>query len=130
MQEDNAYPNDSTFFWASEPEEQKIARKKETAQTLEAISVLQELVDRLNERITFYNSNTTIPDDVRTDPTKFLILHNCYTLVAKTLFSEKEYIEDLISSHKRWFAFWSPQNGGPPHLDGQNGEQLSRSVSG
>jgi len=97
--EDDLYPNDSSYFIPREPADQIIERKKEKAQTLESINELKAIVNRLDERIQFYEKNSSIPDDVRTDPQQFLILHNTYTLVAENLKSEKEYIEGLITSY-------------------------------
>lgn len=99
MQEDNVMPNDGTFFYGKEPVDQVIGRKKEKAQTLEAMNVLKDLVARLEARIQFFESVTSIPDAVRTKPQEFLIMHNTHTLTAKSLQAEKEYIEQLLSDY-------------------------------
>lgn len=101
MQSDDLYPSDGTYFMPREPEEQVVARKKESAQTLEGLSVLKDMVKRLDERIDFYQRHSNIPDEVRTDPSKFLIISNSYTMVSETLQSEKEWIEDLLESHAK-----------------------------
>lgn len=99
MEEDSLYPNDSSYFLPREPSDQIIERKKEKAQTLESLNELKSIANRLQERIDFYEKNSSIPDDVRTDPQQFLILHNTYTLVAENLKSEKEFIDGLITSY-------------------------------
>lgn len=98
---DDLYPNSSEYFLPREPEEQIIDRKKERAQTLESEIILNDLIDHLDKRAEFYNSLTSIPDEVRLDPKEFLIMHNTHTLLAKILVSEKEYIEGLLDISKR-----------------------------
>lgn len=97
--DDDLYPNDGTYFLPREPKDQAIGRKKETAGTLEALPILQDLIRRLDERIAYYEKNSSVPEEVRTDPLQFLIVQNSYTLAAKTLISEKEYIEGLIDAN-------------------------------
>ena len=99
LQPDNVMPNDGTYF--AQPKEQVIEHKKERAHTLEGLHVLKDMVKRLDDRIDFYEKVTSIPDAVRVKPDEFLILHNTYTLVAKTLRSEKEYIEGLLDEHAK-----------------------------
>lgn len=98
--DDNLYPSDGTYFNPyEEPKEQVSARKKEKAKVLEGISVLNDLIERLESRIEFYESITSIPDSVRTKPKQFLIMHNTHSLVAKILLSELEYLTSLLEEH-------------------------------
>lgn len=99
LQTEDIMPNDGTYF--AQPKEQVIERKKEKAHTLEGLEILKTILGRLEERIAFYEKVTTIPDAVRAEPDKFLILHNTYTLVAKTLTEEKEYIVELLDEHAK-----------------------------
>ena len=99
MQEDDVMPNEGAYF--SQPREQIKERRKERANTLEGLEILKQLLERYNQRIEFYEKTTSIPDDVRLDPAKFLILHNTHSLTAKTLIAEKEYIEGLIEEHTK-----------------------------
>lgn len=92
---DDVYPNDAPLY-AQEPSEQIIERKKQRAKTLEALPILQDLLKRLDERITFYESVHSIPDEVRAKPKQFLIVHNSNTRMAEILTAEKEYIESLM----------------------------------
>lgn len=103
MQPDDLYPNDGEFLGGVpvEPLEQQLARKQERAKTLEALPELKKMIKRLEERIAFYEKTTSIDDDVRLDPEQFLILHNTYTLVAKTLINEKEHLKGLISANAK-----------------------------
>lgn len=101
MDSEDLYPNDSSYWLPSEPREQKIARKKEQAKTLEAVNVLKEIVKRLDERIEYFGTVDAIPDEVKYDPTAFLNMHNANQMVRNCLRSEKEYIESIIDAHKR-----------------------------
>lgn len=101
MESEDLYPNNTEFWFPAEPKEQAIARKKEQAQTLEAIDTLNDVVKRIDERIDFFERHSNIPAEVRTDPKKFLIMSNSYTMTADNLRVEKEYIQSLIDSHKR-----------------------------
>lgn len=97
--EDDLYPNDSSYFVSREPKDQNIARKKEKANVLEALPIIKEILERLTERIAFYENVRSIPDEVRLDPNAFLIMHNSNTLIAENLSNEKEYLEALLEEH-------------------------------
>ena len=101
MDEDNLYPNDSSYFLPREPQDQTIARKKERAQTLEAMDVLQDHIERIEERIAFYEKNSSIPDEVRANPKEFLIMSNAHMLTVRLLNSERDYLKGLIDDHKK-----------------------------
>jgi len=96
--DDDLYPNDGTFIGGVQPEpaDQRIARKKEKAQTLQALPILEELVQHLKEKVAFYGSIDAMPDDVKTDPKQFLIVHNANELTRDNLRAELEYIEGLV----------------------------------
>lgn len=94
---DDLMPNDGTHFnFMAEPEEQIIERQKEKAKTLEALPILEELIDRLAERAEYYEKTTSIPDAVRTKSDEFMALHSAYALMSRTMAEEKEYIEGLV----------------------------------
>lgn len=97
--EDNVMPNDGTYFTPAEPEEQAISRKKEKAHTLEALPILKDLLEHFDEQINFLGSVDAMPKSVKTDPVKFMNVHNANELARKVLTSEKEYIESLIEAN-------------------------------
>jgi hypothetical protein len=99
--DEDLYPNDSSYWLPTEPVEQELERKNEQAKTLEAVNVLQDVVERLNTRIAYYASVDSIPDEVKLDPVAFMTMHNTNQLVRDNLRIEKENIEDLIIIHKR-----------------------------
>jgi hypothetical protein len=95
---DNVMPNEGSVFYPHEPKQQAIDRKKERARTLEALPILKDLLKRLEQRITFYESIYSIPEEVRTDPQQFLIVHNANTLMVQNLKAEAEWIQDLLEN--------------------------------
>lgn len=101
MQEDDVLPNDGTYFMPREPADQALERKKEQAIVLEGINFLKDMIGRLQDRIDFYEANSSIPDDVRVNEKEFMAIHNSYSLTAKTLKSEKEFLQSIVDSYKR-----------------------------
>lgn len=101
MEADDVMPNDGTYFSAKEPAEQEIERNKEKAETLQALPVLRDLVSHYEKHIAELNSVTSMPDDVKTDPIKFMQTHNARELAIGFMTEEKEYIEGLLDTHVR-----------------------------
>lgn len=101
MQSDDVMPNDGSYFMPREPEEQVIARKKESAQTLESVAVLKDMISRLDDRIDFYGSVDSIPPAVKADPKRFLITFNANQLTRDCLRSERDWIQDLLDTHAK-----------------------------
>jgi hypothetical protein len=99
LQEDDVMPNDGTYFGIQEPEAQSIGRKKEKAETLQALPILKDLLERMQKRVDFYGSVDAIPDEVKTEPDKFLITHNANELTRDNLRSEIEWISGLLEEH-------------------------------
>lgn len=97
--EDDMYPNDGVYFLPKEPKDQVIARQKEKAETLEAIRVLEEAIARFEDKIKFYGSVDAMPVEVKTDPAKFMNMHNSNQMTRDNLVVEKEYLEDLLKRH-------------------------------
>lgn len=101
LQEEDLVPNTGDYFTPTEPAKQKVARTKEKANTLQALPILKELVKFLEGRIEYYGSVDAMPDEVKTDPTKFMNWHNANELTRANLISEKEYIESLLDTHAK-----------------------------
>ncbi len=97
--DDDLYPNDSSYFGLNEPAEQSIGRKKEKAKVLEGLAILKIIIAHLDKRIKFYASVDAMPNDVKTDPIKFMNMHNANQMTRDNLKSEKEYIESLLDTH-------------------------------
>lgn len=101
LQPDDVMPNDGTYFALRVPEEQEIEGKRQKAHTLEALPIIKEFIARLDERIAFYGSVDSIPDEVKTKPEEFLIVHNANELTRDNLRSEKEYMVSLMEQHAK-----------------------------
>ncbi len=97
--DEDLMPNDGTFFFPREPKDQVLARKAEKAKTLEVLPILKELLKQFERDIEFYGSIDSIPPEVKTDPGKFLIVHNANELTRNALMAKKEYIESLLDTH-------------------------------
>lgn len=98
MEADDLLPNDGTYFMPREPVEQVVDRKRERAQSLEDLSLLKEIIGRFDRRIEFYSSVDAMPDDVKTDPVKFMNMHNSNQLTRDSLNSEREYLQSLLDN--------------------------------
>lgn len=101
LQPDDVMPNDGTYFAPREPASQAVDRKKEKAHTLEALPILKDLLNRLQERVDFYGSVDSIPDEVKTNPEEFLRVHNANELVRSNLRAEIEWINGLLEEHAK-----------------------------
>lgn len=98
MDEDNLMPNDGTYMGGvpAEPRNQVSSRRKERAETLQALPILKAHIERLNERIAFYEKTTSIPEEMRADKDKFMAVSNAYALTAENLISERDYLQGLV----------------------------------
>jgi hypothetical protein len=56
-------------------------------------------VTRLQDKIAFYESVKSIPEEVKLDPVKFMYVVAGNAVIVEVLEAEKEYIESLLSSH-------------------------------
>lgn len=99
MEEDNVLPNDGSYFLPREPAEQIIDRKKERAKTLEALSVLNEIIAHFDERIAFRDSLSSITVDISKDPLLFQKVFEVSRLLKQALEEEKSLLEEKIEVH-------------------------------
>lgn len=97
--DDNIYPNDGAPFLPTEPEEQQIEQGEEKAQVLQALPIIQDIVDRFDARIKALDSVDAIPADVQTNPTDFMHFVASNRLTKANLIAEKEWLEDLIDMY-------------------------------
>lgn len=97
--DDNLYPRSGAHL-LQEPIEQKLEKEKEAAQVKGAMPILEEIIAYFDKRIVFYESVKSIPDEVKRSPEQFLIAHNSNEQTAINLAVEKNYLEELIRTHK------------------------------
>lgn len=99
MQPDDVYQNDGTYFLPREPEEQIIARKKEKAKTLEALKVIDGVIEHFNERIAYLSNIDSITEDLETDPLSHQKAFHVKKLLKQALEEEKSLLEELVDVH-------------------------------
>lgn len=97
--DEDLMPNDGTYYFPREPQDQVLARKKEKAQTLEGLTVLQDLLKRWEDKITYYSSVKSITEEVKRDPAAFMHEVAGNAVIVEILEAEKEYITELISNY-------------------------------
>ena len=94
---DDMMPNDgSTFYQVTEPIEQVNARKKAKAYMEEMQEAIKGTIERLEQRITFYDSTNCIEFDPKTQPSEFMNAYNAAQLTKVNLMQEKEYLSQYI----------------------------------
>ena len=100
---DDLYPNDGQFFGGVplEPIDQAIERKQEKAKSLEKENILQDLLERWQEKIKFYESVRAIPEEVKLDPETFMRAVSANAVIVEVLEAELQYIESLIVNKSR-----------------------------
>lgn len=65
---DDVYPENSTAFFLEEPQEQKQERKKEEGKNWAGKEQIEEIVERLEARIKYFNSPQSIDVDIKDSP--------------------------------------------------------------
>jgi hypothetical protein len=98
--DDDLMPNDGTFYHLTEPEEQKQEESEERAKAIQGMALLEELIERLNTRITFYDSLNSIAPDVKDTPEQHLRACIAGQMTKQNLIQEKEYMEGLRDKYK------------------------------
>lgn len=103
MDSDNLYPNDGTFVAGVpvEPLEQRVARKKEQAETLEALKVIETVVTHFKERIAFRDSLSSIKVDLTKDPALHQKVCEVNDLLKLALEEEAQLLQDLLDTHDK-----------------------------
>lgn len=82
-----------------EPVAQQLEKLKTDAQVVKALPLIQDILDRFNEKVEFFKSVESIPEDVLTLPDEFMHIVAANKLVASMLQAELNYLEDLVAEH-------------------------------
>jgi glycerophosphoryl diester phosphodiesterase len=98
-EESNLYPNDGQYFTLPSPVDQKKEKDQEENEVIGTIPVLKDIVKRLEERIEFYSSVKSIPDEVKVKPEEFMHTVAAYDLLVTNLTQERTYIDSLIEDY-------------------------------
>lgn len=91
---------ESNYFLISEPEEQKQERRDEAAKIKQGRKLLEEIIARFEERITFYDTVDSIDVDIETKPEEHLRAVIAAKQTKLNLTQEKEWLENLLSTVK------------------------------
>jgi hypothetical protein len=96
--DDNLYPRNGAFR-PTQPIQQQIEAQKEEAQTIAALPVLKELVERWRDRVEFFGSLDSVPDEVLADTELFMHTVAGNKVAKLNLQAELDFIEELIEQH-------------------------------
>lgn len=99
MEDENLYPNDSTYFVPREPKEQVVARKREKAKTLEAKTEIERVIAHFDERIKYRDSLDSINISATTTPELHLRACVLNDMLKMALLEEKRLLEELLEIH-------------------------------
>lgn len=95
--DDDLLPNDGSLFDPmAEPVEQAVERKKEKAKTLEALPIINEVIQHFQERIDYQDKLSSIQVDISADPALHQKAFEVKRLLRKALAEEKQLLEDLL----------------------------------
>jgi len=98
MDSDNLYPR-SGAYRPTEPSTQVADRAKESAQTLKAMPIIEDLLIRFEEKIAFYGSVESVPEEVLTIPDEFMHIVAANKIIKGLLEAELDYLRDLVKTH-------------------------------
>jgi hypothetical protein len=87
--------SETSYFNLDEPVEQKKERKDEKAKVQGGRALLEEMIERWEEKVMFYDSVDSIPSEVRGDAQKFMLTVNVNALTKQNLLGELNYLEAL-----------------------------------
>lgn len=93
--------NTESPYFASEPAEQVQERKEEKAKVMKGIAMLEEIIERFEKRIAFYDTLNSIDVDASTHPEEHLRIVIANKQTSQNLTEEKEWIENLRDTYKR-----------------------------
>lgn len=93
------YPHDSAFY-ATTPQEQIIDEASMKSKVKGALPFIEELMERLESRITFYDTLSSIPDEVQLIPEDFMHTVAANKLAARNLRQELTWITTLYEQYK------------------------------
>ena len=91
---------ESSYFLIEEPADQKQERQDEKAKVKQGIKMLEEIIARFQERITFYDTLESIDVDIETQPEEHLRAVIAGKQTKANLMQEKDWLENLRSTFK------------------------------
>lgn len=98
MDSGNLYPNHGANR-ITVPVQQQVEEATEQSQTVKALPILRDLITRFENRVKFYNTLDSIPEDVLTLPDEFMHLVAAHKLTGQMMQAELDYIKELVEDH-------------------------------
>lgn len=99
-EEYNPYPLHGQPFMPTVPTAQQEAKEKAREDVLQQVPLLKKVVKRLDQKIAFYDSVNSVPDEVKTKPEEFMHIIAANKLTRDDLMQERSYIQAQIDKLK------------------------------
>lgn len=101
MDSEDLYPNDGTFMGGVplEPIEQRLERKKERANTLEAAKISQAILDHFEQRITYRDTLDSIKPDLAKSPAMHQKACEVNAMIKLALIEETNLLRELLDMY-------------------------------
>lgn len=99
QQEDNLYPTSTEYFVPQAPKDQDEDAREQKAEVESSKAVLQDIVNYLTDRVAFYSSVDSIPEELHTDPVQFMHAVAANKLTKQNLAKELDEIRRIIRDH-------------------------------
>lgn len=96
---DDLLPNDGTYYHTEEPEEQKQENLVERGKVQAGQLILADELERLGERIAFYDSLKSIPTGVRSDERLFMLTVSANEMTQANLIQERDLLKQMLDEH-------------------------------
>ena len=97
---DDMYPRDGAVYQVTEPVEQKKERNLEKSKVMAALPLINELIERIQKRITFYDTVSSITVDAGVESGEFLRQWHANQQTKANLEEEREWIVSLRDTYK------------------------------
>lgn len=98
---DNQGNSETTYFGIQDDVTTVSETTQERAMVKAALPLIDELLDRLQARITFYDTLNSIEVDLETDPEAYIRQHIANAQTKANLELEKQYLETLKDTHSK-----------------------------
>lgn len=97
MQEDNVYRRQTVPQLV--PADQREIEDKERIAVIDEHPVIKEVIQRLKDDVTFYDTNAGVPDDVLLNPTEFMHTVAGNKKAVASIQREIQILEDLLATY-------------------------------
>lgn len=96
---DNLMPGGGAPWLPTEDQEQKNELLTEKANVFNALPLIQEIIGRFEEKIKFYESVKSIPNELKANPEAFMHMAVANEQTVVSLVGEKNYLEGLLDEY-------------------------------